>query len=102
VFNYDEGTDVYVEQQTPLPGATNQGLRVLRARADADSLRLTLEGLGGRSYALRARSARRLGETGGVKITEIEGQDAQLTVSFDGPQDDYIRREVVIRLLARK
>lgn len=102
VFNYDEGTDVYVEQPVPLPGAANQGLRVLRVRAEANALRLTLEGLGGRAYTLRARSARRLGEVSGVKSTEMEGQDAQLTISFDGPQDDYIRREIVIPLLARK
>jgi glycogen debranching enzyme len=102
VFNYDEGTDVYVAQQMPAPGAINQGLRILRVRADANALRLTLEGLGGYVYTLRARSARRLGEASGVKITEIEGQDAQLTVSFDGPKDEYVRREIVIPLLAKK
>ncbi|HVG18830.1 MAG TPA: amylo-alpha-1,6-glucosidase, partial [Blastocatellia bacterium] len=100
IYTYDEGTEVYVEPETPKPGASNQGLRVLRSTADANALRLALEGLGGRSYQLGARSRRRLGEAGGVKVIESPGRHTKLLVSFDGPPDAYVRRELTIPLLA--
>lgn len=100
VFNYEEGTDVYVEPDKPLPGAGNQGLRVLRSQAEASALRLTLEGLGGRTYSMHARSPRQLGETAGVKVIARQGRDPQLQISFDGPADSYVRRELVVPLLA--
>ncbi|MFP5264018.1 MAG: amylo-alpha-1,6-glucosidase [Blastocatellia bacterium] len=101
VYAYDEGTEVYVEHEVPRPGASNQGLRVLRSSADAKGLRLVLEGLGGRSYELGARSRLRLGEAAGVKIIETSGRNTRLLVSFDGPADAYVRREVTVPLLTR-
>src|SRR5262249_8060098 len=102
VYNYDEGTEVYAEMRAPAPGAINQGLRILRSRADANSLRLTLEGLGAREYRMRVRTPRILGAAAGVKQVEGGGQDAQVVVTFDGPRDAYVRREVMIPLMARK
>lgn len=101
VYSYDEGTEVYVELEAPRPGASNQGLRVLRSSADAKGLHLVLEGLGGRSYQLGARSRHRLGEAGGVKIIESANRDTKLLVSFEGASDAYVRRELTIPLLAR-
>lgn len=100
IFNYEEGTDVYVDPEKPLPGASNQGLRVLRSQADAQALRLTLEGLGGRTYSIHARSPRQLGETTGVKVVAQQGRDPQLQINFDGSADLYVRREFIIPLLA--
>lgn len=100
VFTYDEGTDVYVQTPTLKPGAHSEGLRVLRARADANALRLTLEGRGGRSYALRVRTPRRLGESG-VTAKQIDGGDYELLVAFDGTPGIYGRRELTIPLYAR-
>jgi glycogen debranching enzyme len=102
VFGFDEGTEVYTDPQALVPGAVNQGLRILRSRADANALHLTLEGLGGRVYQLRVRTARRLGEASGVKKVETGERDPQLLVSFEGPEGPYVRREVTIPLLARK
>ncbi|HXG64360.1 MAG TPA: GH116 family glycosyl hydrolase [Blastocatellia bacterium] len=99
-YTLDEGTDVYLEPVTPLPGATNEGLRVLRSRAEANALRLTLEGLGGRAYSLWVRSPRRVGGVEGVRVGETRGRDTQLTVNFDGPGDSYTRRELTIPLTA--
>jgi glycogen debranching enzyme len=97
VFTYDEGTDVYNEQETLQPGATNQGLRILRSRADMDALHLTLEGASGHSYTLKALSPRRLVETGDIKIKATSaGEPQQFTVTFDGASGDYVRRELVI------
>ncbi|HSB09148.1 MAG TPA: GH116 family glycosyl hydrolase [Blastocatellia bacterium] len=101
VFTYDDGTDVYVEREALRPGASNEGLRVLRSRAEANALGLTLEGLGGRTYELRMRTPRRVGETNGVRVIEEAGRDMKLLVSFEGPGDVHIRREIVIPLLAR-
>jgi glycogen debranching enzyme len=101
-FTYDEGTDVYVERGALQPGASSGGLRVLRSHAEANALRLTLEGLGGHTYELRVRTPRRVGETNGVRVIEAAGRDVKLLVSFEGSGDAYVRRELVIPLLARK
>jgi glycogen debranching enzyme len=100
VFTYDEGTDVYVEREPLKPGQTNQGLRILRVRADESALSLVVEGLGGREYSLLVRTPRRLGKTSAVRIVQ-EGSSTRLLVRFDGPSDAYIRRELAIPLLAR-
>jgi len=99
VFSYDEGTDVYIEQQIPAPGTMNQGLRILRSRADAGGLHLVLEGLSGRSYPLFVRSLQQLVETTGVRVIN-RGANQELVVKFEGPPhsdtDTYIRREVIL------
>jgi len=99
VYTYDEGTEVYLQPEPLLAGQSNQGLRVLRSRADKNALRLTVEGLGGRSYTLRVRTQQRIGEAGGVQVTEAGGRDPLLTVTFDGAGDTYVRREIIIPLL---
>jgi glycogen debranching enzyme len=99
VFTYDEGTDVYVEAEIPQPGASNQGLRVLRSIADEDSLHLTLEGLPDRTYSLKALSPKHLTETSGVRVTSTNTREPQqLTVSFDNSSSGYVRHEFVIPL----
>ena len=101
VFTYDEGTDAYVERDALRRGASNEGLRVLRSRADPGALHLRLEGVGGRTYELRVRTPWRVGETSGVRVIEATGRDAQLLVSFEGPGETYVRREVTIPLRAK-
>jgi glycogen debranching enzyme len=97
VFAYDEGTDVYIEPEALQPGASNQGLRILRSRADADALHLTLEGAGGHSYLLKIISPRRLVETSGITIKANGAREPQqFTVTFDSPSGAYVRRELVI------
>ena len=102
VFSYDEGTDVYVVPELLKPGQSSEGIRVLRCRAEANALRLVVEGVGGRSYTLGVRSQRRLGEASGVKASRAAGNtDQQLLITFDGPPDTYVRREVIVPMLAR-
>jgi hypothetical protein len=102
VFSYDEGTEVYVVPESLKPAQSNEGVRLLRSRADANALRLVLEGVGGRSYTLGVRSPRRLGEASGVKVSRAAGSaDQQLLITFDGPPGTYVRREVIVPMLAR-
>ena len=102
VFSYEEGTEVYLAPESLKPAQSNQGIRLLRCRADANALRLLVEGVGGRSYTLGVRSARRLGEASGVKVSRAAGSsDQQLLVTFDGPPGVYVRREVIVPMLAR-
>ena len=102
VFSYEEGTEVYVVPESLKPAQNNQGLRLLRSRSDANALRLMVEGVGGRSYTLGVRSPRRLGEASGVKVSRAGGSaDQQLLVTFDGPSGMYMRREVIVPMLAR-
>jgi len=102
VFNYNEGTDIYVQTPMLMPGAHSHGLRILHSRADANTLRLTLEGLGGRSYQLRVRTPRRLGDTSGITAKQIVGGDYELSVNFDGAAGVYVRRELIVPLFTRK
>lgn len=93
VYSYDEGTDVFADQEIPVPGAQSKGLRILRSRADQDALHLVLEGLGGRSYLLNVRTPHQIGEVSGV-TKETSGSNATaLLIAFDGPTDTYVRRE---------
>jgi len=96
VFSYDEGTDVYLEQEIPAPGARNQGLRILRSTADAAGLRLVLEGLGGRSYILHVRSPRQLSAPLGVRLETKPNSNHELSVKFDGPPDIYVQQQLTI------
>ena len=102
VFNYDEGTDVFAEQEIPATAAVNQGLRILRSRSEASALKLTLEGLGGHTYELRVRTPNRLSETSGVKVTEANEREAKLQVSFTGTGDTYVRQEFALPMQSRK
>jgi glycogen debranching enzyme len=98
VYSYDEGTDVFADQDIPVPGAQSKGLRILRSRADQEALHLVLEGLGGRSYWLNVRTPHQIGEVSGV-TKETGGANAtRLVIAFDGPADTYIRRELTIPL----
>jgi hypothetical protein len=99
VFRYDEGTDVYIEPEMLAPGARSQGLRILRSSADVAGLRLVLEGLGGRSYILPARSPHQLGEAAGVRVRTNSSSSQELIVQFEGPPDTYVRRELTIPFL---
>ncbi len=96
VFTYEEGTDIYLVLPGLVPGAQSEGLRVLRSRADREALHLLLEGLGGRTYQLRARTPYQLGQTDGVTVKTDNGSDPQLLVAFEGPSDSYVRREIAI------
>jgi hypothetical protein len=98
VYSYDEGTDVFADQEIPAPGAQSKGLRILRSRADQDALRLILEGLSGRSYGLHVRTSHQIGEVNGA-TKETDGANAtRLMIAFDGPTDTYVRRELTIPL----
>ena len=99
VFTYDEGTDVYIEPEIPQSGATNQGLRILRSRAEANELHLTLEGIAGHEYSLKALSPKHLVETSGVQIKSNGTREPQqLNITFEGTPAVYVRREIVIPL----
>ena len=99
VFKYEEGTEVYTEAKVPLTGAASEGLRILRSRADQKSLHLMVEGLGGRTYSMKVRGSRVLGETSGVKISDAGAREQQVLISFEGPSDTYVRRKIIPVLL---
>jgi mannosylglycerate hydrolase MGH1-like protein len=98
-----DGSDVYVRQEPADPGDDSRQVRILRSRGEDAGLRLTLEGRGGRTYALALRTPRRIGPptADGVKVETRPGQDAQVLVTFAGPADQYVRREVLVPLSSR-
>jgi hypothetical protein len=99
VFRYDEGTDVWVDPEAPLSGATNEGLRVIRARADDGRLHLVVEGRGGRAYLLHARTPWRLGRVEGTVVRAGADGRQDLEITFDGQPDQYVRRELDVPLV---
>jgi glycogen debranching enzyme len=97
-FRYRGGSDVYVEILPPHPGARSKGLRILRSRADARALRLTLEGVNGQSYELSLRTPRQPGTVEGATLVRGDGGDPMLRVAFEGPPGEYSRRQVSVQL----
>jgi hypothetical protein len=99
VFRYDEGTDVWVDPEAPLSGATNEGLRVIRVRADDGRLHLVLEGRGGRTYLLHVRTPRRLGRVEGTVVRAGAEGRQDLEITFGGQPEEYVRRELDVPLV---
>ena len=97
VVSHTPGTEVAVDPEPLRPGATSQGLRVLRVRPSEDALRLVLEGRPGRTYELRVRSARRVEGVPGAAV-EPQGAGALVRVTFDGAEGEYVRRELTLPL----
>ncbi|MGH9904394.1 MAG: amylo-alpha-1,6-glucosidase, partial [Pyrinomonadaceae bacterium] len=102
VYNYVEGTDVFIDQEIPAPGAPSKGLRILRSRADQNALHLVLEGIGGQSYPLHVRTPHQLGQVSGASVETDAKSATRLLVGFDGPTDTYVRRELTIPLRRRR
>jgi hypothetical protein len=102
-FELDEGTEVHAEPEPLVRGAASRGLRVLRVRPGARELRLTLEGRGGQDYGVLLKTPRRPGRPpDGVSVAARGAGQWDVRVGFDGPSDDYVRREVTIPLEARR
>jgi glycogen debranching enzyme len=97
-ITYDEGSDVYVARDAPAPGARSESLRVLRSEAGPGSLRLLLEGRGGRPYTLRLRTPYAPGAGDGFTVTPKGPNEYALIVTFDPSAEGYTRREFVIPL----
>jgi hypothetical protein len=101
VYRYDEGTDVFITQEIPAPGAQSKGLRILRSRADQNALHLILEGISGSTYALEIYTPNQLGEVDGATV-EAGQTSARLFVTFSGgPANTYVRRELIVPLRRR-
>ena len=101
VLNYEEGTEVEVDRQAPVQGATNEGLRILRAWADAGALHLTAEGRGQRAYTIRVRSPRRVAGAEGVTVLAPTGRLQQIEIRFEGNPDAYVKRDISVPLTTR-
>ncbi len=101
VYRYDEGTDIFINQEIPSPGAQSKGLRILRSRADQNALHLILEGIGGRTYALAVHTPHQLDEVAGATV-EAGRTSSRVFVAFTGPANTYVRRELKIPLRRRK
>ncbi len=100
VFRYDEGSAAFVRHEAPVPGATNQGLRILRDRAEDRTLRLVLEGRGGRTYTFGVRTPHRIEAVSGVAVRPIGRGLYEVDVTFEGAPDRYNRRTLTLPLLS--
>jgi glycogen debranching enzyme len=98
VFDYDEGTEVFLEPQALARGETSRGLRLLRARADAGALRLLIEGRGGETYTLGVRTPHKPGGAPGVEIKDSGRGHVRLVITFNESSLRYVRREINIPL----
>jgi glycogen debranching enzyme len=97
VFRHSGGSDVYIRQSPAMIGARNEGLRILRSRADRQALHVLVEGRGSRAYEMFLRTSRRVASVTGAELRPAAASgDPALRVSFDGPGDDYARREIVV------
>jgi glycogen debranching enzyme len=97
-FFFRGGSDVYQTTPASDSGSRNQGLRILRSRADGGALRLLLEGRAGRTYDLFLRTPRRTGMVQGATLLRQQAADAIIRVAFTGDGNEYRRQEVVVEL----
>lgn len=100
-IGYEEGSDVYVPFEPPAPGARSESLRVLRSTAEGGRLRLLLEGLGGRTYALRLKTPRTVDAGEGFEAVRLGPDEYRLDVGFDPAAGGYARREIFVPLSER-
>jgi hypothetical protein len=47
------------------------------------------------------RTPHRIGNAPGVTLKGRRGTDWEMEVAFDGPEGDYVRREIVLPFMAR-
>jgi len=64
-------------------------------------LRLSLQGLGGHRYPLRVRSSRAPQHQDGVTVTPAGAGVWEVSVGFEGAQDQYVARELSLGLQTR-
>jgi glycogen debranching enzyme len=98
IVEHTGGTDAYIHPEAPGAGARSEGMRLLRSRAEAEALRLVLEGRASHTYTLAVRSPRVVSGTPGVTVKASGARTWTVTVAFDGPGDAYKRRDVSLGL----
>lgn len=96
VFDYTEGTDVYLIPPMLAAGAESVGLRVIKAQPREDGLFLVIEGRGGQNYDLHLRSPRNFNEIEGVKVLPGTNGDRRLQITFTGSGNEYVKREILL------
>jgi hypothetical protein len=96
---YEGGTEVFVRHERPDPGGRSEGLRIVRARAGADSLDLVLEGVPQRDYQIGI-VGRQVRAVEGVQVVPAQAvlpgsAGSQVAyIRFQGTPGTYVRREV--------
>jgi hypothetical protein len=84
----------------PEPGDRTTSLKIIRVEHNAEKtpreIKLTLAGLGGRTYPLDLVTtvANLTAEGATVKKTE---NGYRLEISFEGPENDYVTRQIRLR-----
>jgi glycogen debranching enzyme len=97
-FLLDEGTEAWVPAEPPEAGGENRGLRLLRAAADGDVLRLVVEGRPGGADTVMVRSSRRPGAAEGVSVVAAGPGLWRVAVRFEDEAGRYVRRELSLPL----
>jgi glycogen debranching enzyme len=98
VYEYEEGSEAFVPAETPQAGARSEGLRLLRARAAADTLRLSVQGLARRNYNLKVRSPRAPQGQAGVTVTAAGHGLWDIGIAFEGAAGQYVARDLSLPL----
>jgi hypothetical protein len=98
VFFCDEGTEAYAPVVYPRPGASSEGLRLLRATAEPGALRLVVEGVPGREYTVHLRTTKDVGQADGAAVTRVEPGRSTLRLRFQGAEGAYVRRSLLLPL----
>jgi hypothetical protein len=98
VFELDEGTEAFVPAEPPAAGARNRGLRLLRSSVERGALRLVVEGRAGGADTILVRSPRQPEAIPGVGVEPAGAGLWRLTVRFESPGGEYVRRELSLPL----
>lgn len=101
IFDYSEGTDVYLTPPDLIAGQENTGLRIIKSQARKEGLYLVVEGRSGKTYQLNAKSPKGLKEVEGVKINSETIGESILQISFPLSGDDYVERKILLPFAVR-
>src|SRR5262249_9096828 len=92
------GTEISVPMVAPSPGAASEGVRVLRVEPGGQVLRLLVEGRGQRTYRLTVHGPRSVEAEEDVTPSARQGMTQEVAIRFAGQGDDYVRRDLRLRL----
>ena len=96
VFRYDEGTEVYAPIEPPARGAASEGLRICAAGPRAARSALPSKASAGVPMP-SASGPPEPSVTPRVKVAPTPGR-AGLSVAFEGPAGQYVRRTIDLPL----
>jgi len=97
-IQHTKGTNVYTRQTEAPLGAKNTQIKVIRAKTEANTLYLTVDGLKGSTPSVFVRTDKVLKEAPNTIVNRLPNGDQEVKIIFQGQGDTFMRRKISLRL----